>query len=461
MNIRHLLKKVEIDRTVIFGILTKVWGVFGGLVTALIMLNKFTPELQGYFYTFMSILALQGFVDLGIGTAVIQFASHEWSQLSFDKGGKIVGNKDSLSRLISLARISLKWFSIASIIGIIGLSAGGIILFSNSTGSTVSWKIPWIVLCFLTGINICLVPIWSLLEGCNQINKVYYYRFLQGVFSSISVWLSILFGAKLWTGVISTFVVIIFAVFFIYKDYGSFFKKLFYSTPGGKRINWLTEIFPLQWRIALSVISGYFVYYFFTPVLFRYHGAVISGQMGMTWSLISYAGMFSTCWLFPRVPQFGILIAQKKFKELDFLFWRITRIIFIFTFTGALLLWLAVYFLNEIKHPFAARILPPLPLGLFLISQFFNVSTYPFSFYLRAHKKEPLIYVSICFALFVALSNLTLGKYYSATGMAIGYLISNIFLVPSVILIWKKCREKWHSDITPIVIEQIASAGIE
>ncbi|MEW6419822.1 MAG: hypothetical protein AB1480_17195 [Nitrospirota bacterium] len=449
--LNRLLNRLEVDRAVSFGILAKIWGIGAGPVTAILIAIKFTPELQGYYYTFATILALQVFVELGLGTVIIQFASHEWSQLGLDKSGQIIGDRNALSRLVSLTGVASKWYSIGGIIAIFGLGAGGYVFFSGSPNSTVNWVAPWFLLCLLTGIDICLVPIWSLLEGCNQVARLYTYRFIQGVLTSLSVWIAILLGARLWTVPVASTVSLFCTVIFLRSRYWPFLKTLLFSNTTGPRISWRTDILPMQWRIALSWISGYFVFSLFTPVLFKFHGPVVAGQMGMTWSLIGTIGAISTSWISPKVPRFGMLIAQKKYEELDHLFWRITKIVIGITILIVFAIWFLVYMLNtldfHLAKRLAARLLPPVPTGLFLSAQIFLIASLPFSSYLRAHKKEPLMFLSVLAGILTGLSTLILGKYYSATGMAIGYLSINMLLIPFVFLIWYRCRAVWHTPL--------------
>jgi hypothetical protein len=369
--------------------------------------------------------------------------------LNMDVAGRIVGDRNALSRLVSIANIASKWYLVGGIIVIFGLSAGGYFFFSGSPSAGVNWITPWFLLCFITGISICLVPVWSLLEGCNQVTRLYTFRFFQGVLSSIAVWTAILLDAELWTASISGIAALICSVYFLKRGYWSFIKTLMLSKPVGLKIKWRTDMLPMQWRIALSWISGYFCFSLFTPVLFKYHGPAIAGQMGMTWSLIGAIGAISSSWLAPRIPQFGMLIAQKKFDDLDRLFWKITRIVVVVSICIAFLVWFVVYILNVIDHPiairFAGRLLPPLPTALFLLAQSLIIVSTPFSSYLRAHKQEPIMILSVSAAVMIGLSTLILGKYYAALGMSVGYLVINIITTPIVVLVWAKCRVKWHS----------------
>lgn len=448
-ELKRLLRKAEVDRAVFFGVSAKIWGIVAGPVTAIIIATQFTPELQGYYFTFGTILALQVFVELGLGTVIVQFASHEWSRLDIDHSGHIVGNRDALSRLASIAKLALKWYLLGGIIVTLGLGIGGYIFFSGSPDTSVNWIAPWFVLSLITGISIFLVPIWSLLEGCNQVSRLYTYRFLQGIITSISAWIAIMLGAELWTASISSIVSLICAVIFLRSRYWYFLKTLLHSHIRGEHISWRDDMWPMQRRIALSWISGYFAFSLFVPVMFKYHGPVVAGQMGMTWSLINAMGAISTSWVLPNVPRFGMLIAQKKYEELDSLFWRITKIVVGVTILIAFAIWFSVYMLNALDFHLAirlaSRLLPPLPTGLFLLAQVLLIASIPFSSYLRAHKKEPLMFLSVLQGLLTGLSTLLLGKYYSATGAAIGYLSINMLLIPFVILIWYRCRAKWHT----------------
>jgi O-antigen/teichoic acid export membrane protein len=448
-RIKRSLRRLEIDRAVFFGLLSRIWGLIAGPATAILIATFFSPEVQGYYYTFTTLLALQAFVELGLGTVAVQFASHEWSKLNLDDSGHIVGDGDALSRLISLAKLITTWFLVAGVLIAIGLGAAGYVFFSGTPNHDIDWVSPWLLLCVVTGLTIWLVPVWSLLEGCNQVATLNSFRFFQGVLASVVVWTAIFGGAELWTAPISGLAMLVCSAFFLRRRYWTFFKTLLLSKPQGPRIRWRTDMLPMQWRIALTWMSGYLYFSLFTPVLFKYHGPVVAGQMGMTWALVGAVGSIPISWLSPRVPQFGMLIAQKSYHTLDRLFWKTTRVVTLVTVLVALSIWGAVCLLNAIDHPvavhLASRLLPPLPTGFFLLGQLLMVVSSPFSTYLRAHKEEPVMVVSVTAAIAIALATLILGRHFSATGVSIGYFLVHVVAVPFVFLIWFRCRAKWHA----------------
>src|SRR6185369_3301792 len=85
-------------------------------------------------------------------------------------------------------------------------------------------------------------------------------------------------------------------------------------------IGWRREIWPFQWRIALSWLCGYFIFQIFTPVLFAFQGPVTAGQMGMSLTISSGIGSIAVAWMSTKAPVYGGLIARGEIGELDRIF---------------------------------------------------------------------------------------------------------------------------------------------
>ena len=79
-------------------------------ITLYLIVKHFTLSQQGFYYTFANILSVSIFLELSLGVVLTQFASHEFAHLFWKPDGSIAGDSEPLSRLISLARKSLKWY---------------------------------------------------------------------------------------------------------------------------------------------------------------------------------------------------------------------------------------------------------------------------------------------------------------------------------------------------------------
>src|SRR5438093_5991508 len=121
-----LVERGGFDRAVTFALLTRLWQLAAGPISLLFIAHFFTPEAQGFYYTFASLLALQVFFELGLSVIVINVASHEWSNLRLNADGCIEGSPDALSRLTSFGRQLFRRYGTASAIFLVGAGAAGL-----------------------------------------------------------------------------------------------------------------------------------------------------------------------------------------------------------------------------------------------------------------------------------------------------------------------------------------------
>jgi hypothetical protein len=115
------------------------------------------------------------------------------------------------------------------------------------------------------------------------------------------------------------------------------------------------------------------------------------------------------------------------------------------TVIGAIGIWASVFVLVELDHPFALRLISPQGLASMLLATIVLAGSLPISTYLRAHKQEPLLLISLINGLMTAIVVIVMGRYYSTDGVALGYLAVNLVTVPFVFVIWKSFRHKWHN----------------
>lgn len=77
---------------------------------------------------------------------------------------------------------------------------------------------------------------------------------------------------------------------------------------------------------------------------------------------------------------------------------------------------------------------------MFLLATVIYAASGPMAANLRAHTKEPLLFVSLLMGVLVGLSTWLLGKYYAALGMAIDYLTMYLLITPMIAAVSQRCR---------------------
>jgi hypothetical protein len=404
---------------------TLLSGLTGPLV-ALLIAQKFSPEMQGYYYTFNSLLAMSVFLELGFNTCIVQFISHEYAHLGMEDGKLKNNSARVLGRLASLTRLSLKWYFVAAVLLFIGVGLGGEIFFRhNQTTELVNWRGPWWCLCSLSALNLLVLPLSALIEGCDQVDWIARARTFQNIGKSTVLIGGLVLGLGLYAPAAAIFLSLVIYLFQFNVKWRVLLNQVL-TCPIEEKISWVSEILPMQWRIAVSWASGYFIFSLFNPLLFAYSGAKIAGQFGMTWAILAAISSISQSFVNTRAPRFAALIARKEWSQLRSL-WKTA----LFQSAGLNLLGSLCFigivgWLGYIGHPMQDRLSGLTVIILFCLANLINQFVFAVAVVARAEKKEPFLGISVISAIIISISSYLTVREFSVIGLACCYLLGVI-----------------------------------
>jgi O-antigen/teichoic acid export membrane protein len=387
-----------IDRAIFFTILNRGLGGSAGLLTIYFVSHYLSPTLQGFYYTFYSLIALQIFAELGLNFAIVQFASHEMARLSWTQAGTLVGNPDSKRRLQSLMHFAINWYGVAMLIMVVLLLPTGFLFFDSAPHAGAIGPrilIPWSLLVVFTAVNIVSNALTAILEGCGKVSEVAILRMWQSIFSAIVVWIVLSAGGDLYALAANSFVVALVGLSWLWIKFQRFFRELFGQRTQLPGMSWRQEIWPFQWRIAVSSLSGFFISQTFSPILFVTNGPVVAGQMGMTMQIIGAMNGFAMAWITTKVPSYGQLIAKNQIDALNTLFSRGLFQSLGFLLGGFITVLFILLYLTSTGSPYASRVLPTNLFAILGITGIANHIVCAEAAYLRAHKQEPFMVLSV------------------------------------------------------------------
>lgn len=385
-----------LDFHVVLTLLQRAWNIVAGGVTVVFMPIWLNPVEQGYYFTFLSLLALQVFFELGFNGVVVQLVGHEVAHLIVDERGKMDGDPVRISRLNSLLTLLRRWYFTAAILFFGFISAAGYFFFRTKGDLPVgAWLGVWITSVFFTSINLYLSPQLAVFEGIGRVGQVARLRLIQSIVGFSIMWIALSLRAGLNAVPISTAVAAVTSFWWLHSRDPFWKNSANVSEVGGHSMHWGREIFPLQWRIAVSWMSGYFIFQAFTPLIFAHQGAVEAGRIGIALTIFSSITALGMSWVNARAPKMAQYIARGERRELNMMFISVVRSSMIFTFVTSLLLLLLVEILRHFNFPAVGRIasLPILAcLALVAVANSFISGA---AVYMRAHKKEPMLAPSV------------------------------------------------------------------
>lgn len=436
-RIKKFFSKDIINTLINFG-----WRLLSGPLT-MILIPLFTDSVtQGYWYTFVSLAALSVFADLGFTTIVSQFAAHEFAFLEIGNSGLIMGDKDHLGKLSSLFKFVTKWSLGAYILSFPIILFIGFLVLSDQNQKT-NWLLPWVFYILLSGLNFILSSVYSFFEGCDQISKVQRVKFLSSIIQTIFLWTTLYMRLGLWALSLSAIVGILVNAIYLNQYFKVEIMQL-HEESKNYTYSWRTEFLNLIWKYAISWSSGYFIMQLFTPLVFHFKSAVDAGKVGISISLISALFSISNVFIYTLTPKLNMRASKRDWEEMDRLIVRSTTISSITYIIGSFFLLIIFGFYGE-KIPLLNRFVEFKSLVILVVAWFFQLVINSLAVYLRAHKKEPYMNLSVLVALYVGLTTYLIARYFPIYLVFLGFLTSYVFALPIAIYIYIKRRKEWHA----------------
>jgi len=455
---RRFLNRLEVDRAVFFAICARLWQVFAGPITLFLFAQFSSPELQGVYTAFGFLLALSNLAELGMNTVTLYEASHHWHALSVAADGTIQGRPDSLSQLAQLWRFMNRWYGWLAVLFALVMTPVGLWYLGRRADVEADWRSPWVAASLLTSVSLAVSPRLTLLEGCHQIGVVNGLRLGQAIVGNAVVWTALSMGVGLWTAVASAAVKLLAEVWLVRVRYGRFFDTL-RQTDATSPFPWRETVWPLQWRLAINSLLGYVTTQIFTIAAFEQHGLVVAGQTGMTWTVLTALQSVALAWVQSRAPVYGSLVARQDFRELDRVFFRVSKISLGIMVLGATIVVAGVGLLEAIHgdaggiraslpslvvwfaDKVSPRILPTVPTALYCIGLTVVNASLCLGYYIRAHRQDPLLPFNVISAVIISAAIWIGSKQFGPTGAAAAMCAGTLLTtLPFHLLVWRRVR---------------------
>jgi len=437
---KRLARLAGLDSQVVSTLLLRVWQVLAGVTTVLIVPIWLGKVEQGYYYTFASLLALQIFFELGMNQVILQLVSHDFAHIK-NAAGRLTGDADRISRLAALIGLLRYWYGTAALLFFVIVSVSGGYFFSTKGDLPISdWGGPWLILTLVTAVNLYFSSSLTVLEGCGELVNVSRMRLLQSICGSALMWIALAFGAGLWVMPLVPLISAMHTAYWLRMNGGTL-KSLSYQFVDRSikaKIKWRTDILPFQWRIAVSWISGYFIFQLFTPIVFARLGAVEAGRLGISMAVFSALLSVGMSWVNAKLPAFAAHVSRGERARLNALFKDVVKRSGVFTLI-AILMVIAAVLLSIVLDVAAVHRFASLPVVFSLaVITLCNCLIFAAAAYMRAHKEEPMMWVSVVTGLATLLAAAVGSLYSVITMMALCALITVCLTLPWTALLFMR-----------------------
>lgn len=440
----RLRRALGLDKAIAYTFMARAAGIVGSVGTVLLIARRLSPVEQGFYYTLLSLVSLQLVFELGFSFVLQQMAAHECVHLTLHADGRVCGQIKAHARLASILQLTVRWYTAAAVLMAMVLTPAGFLFFqAHAMNSSVHWRLPWILACLASSIGLWATPFYSFLEGCGEVRAVAAMRFRQSLAAAAMAWMALLLRHGLYAPALVIIGQTAAGMWFVFSR-RRLLKELFLFEAETCGVDWIREVWPFQWRIAVSWLCTYFSAQAFIPILFAARGAVEAGEMGMSLSISGYMIVLALAWCSTKATPFGQMIARREYAALDRLFQRtLLQSLVVYLLLAACVLG-TVALLGEYLPALAGRMLPLGGFLLLLAAAGANMTVQSLATLLRSFKREPFLVQSIAVAVCTVGLALLTTRRWGAAGAEWSYLIAAAGIaLPSAVRIYLHMRRSY------------------
>jgi hypothetical protein len=420
--------KLEVDKHILGTMLYRFWTVVAGLVTLILVAISLSLIEQGYYFTFASLLMIQIFFELGLSQIVVQITAHEVANLKKNLAGCYEGDNENIARVANLQLLIRRWYAYSGWLFFIFACPIGLVLMDSEKLSFNEWGPPWIVLVGFTAINLNLSWKLAMVEGFALVSDVAQLRLIQSILGFTLQWALLVAGVGLWFVVIVPLVMLISTSIWLKSDG---IREIFSITPLGqakKLLTWKGDIFPYQWKIAVSWISGFFMIQLFVPLVFHDYGPVEAGRIGLTISIFNAINIIGISWVSAKNSAMAMMIARGESNKLLLLFKKLISYSTYATAFMSTIATIVIWGAQVLNIPYAQRVADLPVVVVFAIMAIVNCLIFSSAIFMRAHKNEPMLVPSVVGGLLVFVGALIFVKD-GILQMLMPYLLINSLVI--------------------------------
>jgi hypothetical protein len=413
-------------------IISKSSSIILAFLNSLFILNTVDSHIRGYYFTFISVGAFSLMFELGIGTIIGQFLAHETGFFSV-KRQIFTGHSENINRFFQIIRSTLIWYSKILSFGFLVLFTAGFLLFVSKSQQVSDWIIPWVIYLTALMLNVLLEIIFNALYTIGEVKNIQLVRLFSPIFAYSICWIGILVlpTGSLYFMVLVPVITFLVNLLFILAKFSTFIRQIFYIKDSD--FSWNKEVLGLQKKMALSYLSGAFIYNIFTPAAFYFYGNDLAAKVGVTLQFANATSGVLNYVIGIQSLQLGRMFAQDDILATINFTKRLSLISFILSLGGMAAL-SAIYLLDVSKN-----FLPLSEALFFSAAALINTQVFIFASYIRAQKKEEFVGFSIIFAIlttiFIPISTYLNGSF----GQSLTFLFVNLgFSLPFALIIFLK-----------------------
>ncbi len=397
---------------------------------------------QGLYFVLLGVVTLAQFMEMGPGTILVQFASHEAGRLQWSAGGQLTGGVNARTAISVILHTALRWHARLALALVALAGVGGAFLYSPRH-EALGFLVLWCSTIVLVAAYVLVVPFLAICEGTGAQIPLQNMRAVQAGATLVALWAGLVQGSALFACWLAAFVQIGIAGGWLVLTRRGLLRApttLPSNLAGDQDSSLAVKLDVEQRRSAQLWFALQFASQLITPALLLAQGGDQAGRFGLTLALTMAPAWLSGAWLHARLPSFGSLVATQRLHEFDRAAAQaLGQTLLVFGAAAVAVLLLPVALLRWVPV-LGVRVLPLPATGAMLSGALAVLLLQAMSAWARSFRDEamrtPVVVACGC----MALAGIGGGVIGGATGAAVGYGAAGMIALVPVLLVFSKHR---------------------
>ena len=427
-----------------YSFLGRLYSIFAGVVTTILIIIYFDKYSQGVFYTQLSLINIIIVFESTITSTFLHLISYDGSRLKI-VNNEIVGNLKQLQLVNNFLNYFNSRVFLIFIFVSIFIFLYGYYIFSEDKFFIKNYFIFWLFLSMIVSCRIFFFPILALLECLGNVTEVYKLKLIQYILSTFILFIFIIKEFSFLALLFSQLSIIIFFSIYFFYYYRKLIRNYFlFLFPSKKIISQDNLIF--LFKTFLQSMFSFLYFFIYVPIVFYNMGSNSAGALGLTLTIILSIHALSLSYISPKIRSIGNLLSLKEFYKLNKLVLKIIYIPgLIYLFISFFVL-VFIFFINKYELSFADRLLDLKITSIFLLNFFLQLLFYPLILYVRAHKVEVFLKITILTSILCILFVYISSTYNSILFISLSTLFVTLLTLPYIIYQYRKFKSLNNND---------------
>ncbi|WP_386780319.1 hypothetical protein [Luteolibacter ambystomatis] len=372
-----------LDKKVLTGLGARIMSMAAAPVGAFLTVWTLTPEKQGLYYLFASLLALRALFELGAGTSVIQVAAHA--------RGDEEGRRTSPLEPAFVATVNRWMLRVATVYGLAAGLGGAAFLIYQGHGDFHTLG-AWVSFITISSLQFASEGRWGLLEGADQVAAANILRTKNALIQYLVQWSLLLLGAGLFSFCAGALAAYLSQEIRFRKNYPWMYVP-FRSQIEERLVHFKKELLRLIKRASQTYLTTYFVFQIQQPICFHLLGAPSSARLGFSQTMGSAMIGLPLVWLAMNFPKLAHLIADEDVAAARRLFKARWLQVCLFSMGCAAAAFVATKVLAQFPR-FEGRLMDDNSMLILFGAQFVQTCALGLTYWPRAFKVEPFVIIA-------------------------------------------------------------------